>query len=237
MTVSHKDADLGMVLVRLADNFVSGFDLIDLLTNLVEEAKTVLDADEAGLLLLDEAGSLQVAASTSEAVHLMETMQLSGNAGPGMHAFQAKMVLSVDDLRNEPEEWGQFAAVADEHGFRSVHAIPLRLRGDTIGVMNLFGRRPGPLNDADTIAGQALADIATIAIVANRNLTDEQQVREQIQFALTSRVAIERAKGVIAHTHNLSMTDAFAVLRRYARTHSLGLNQVARQVSNRELHI
>ena len=237
MTVSDKDADLGMVLVRLADNFVSGFDLIDLLTTLVEEAKTVLNADEAGLLLLDEAGSLQVAASTSDAVHLMETMQLSGNAGPGMHAFQAKMVLSVDDLKVDPLAWGQFGEVADRHGFRSVHAIPLRLRGDTVGVMNLFGRRPGGLGDADTVAGQALADIATIAIVANRNLTDEQQVREQIQLALTSRVLIEQAKGILAHTHDLSMTDAFAVLRRYARTHSIGLNSVARQVVDRQLHI
>jgi GAF domain-containing protein len=237
MTTLNNDAALGPVLVRLADNFVSGFDLIDLLTTLVEETKLVLDTDEAGLLLLDEAGHLQVAASTSEAVHLMETMQLSGNAGPGLHAFQSKMALSVDDLRVDPAQWGEFADLAENQGFRSVHAIPLRLRAETIGVMNLFGQRPGPLSESDVAAGQTLADMATIAIIANRNLTDEQLVREQLQLALTSRVQIEQAKGILAHTHNLSMTDAFGVLRGYARAHSVGLNAVARQVVDRTLEL
>ena len=237
MPNSTRDAELGAVFVRLADNFVSGADIIDLLTTLVEESKHLLNIDEVGLLLLDAAGDLQVAATTSEETRLVEILHLSGKAGPGLHAFQTRTVFSVDDVQSHATLWATFAEAALEHGFRGVHAVPLRLRDDTIGVMNLFSRKAQSLNAPDAAVGQSFADIATISIIGQRNLTLEQVVRGHIQEALNTRVVIEQAKGIISEARGLSMKDSFDYLRRYSRDNNIKLNDVARKVVDRAIRL
>ncbi len=117
-----------------------------------------------------------------------------------------------------------------------MHALPLRLRGEAIGALNLFHRTPGPLPDADLALGQALADVATIGILQERAIRRGEVLNEQLQTALTSRVVIEQAKGVVAQRTTLSMDAAFDRLRRLRpRSNNLRLADVARQVVTREL--
>ena len=132
--------------------------------------------------------------------------------------------------------WPRFAAAlheriaSDEARYRSLHALPLRLRGQAIGGMNLFHSRPGPLPDADLRLGQALADIATIGILQERAIRHGEIVIEQLQTALNSRVIVEQAKGVLAQQGTLTMDTAFDRMRRYSRGHDLLLGEVARRV-------
>ena len=79
--------------------------------------------------------------------------------------------------------------------FASVHAIPLRLRGQAIGALNLFHREPGPLPDADLALGQALADVATIGILQERAIRRGEVLNEQLQTALNSRVDHRAGQG------------------------------------------
>jgi hypothetical protein len=111
-----------------------------------------------------------------------------------------------------------------------VYALPLRLREQTIGGMNLFRAVAGALSRSRLTLAQALADMATIAIVQYRSLTHRDTLVEQLEGALNSRVVIEQAKGALSYRAGIHVDEAFERLRRYARTHHLQLSQLAGDV-------
>jgi GAF domain-containing protein len=227
---------LSRAFVGLADTLVDDYDIIDLLDRLVSYSVELLAADAAGILLADSRRTLRVVASSQEEAKVMELLQLQADQGPCMDCFSTGAPVSVPDLADAATRWPVFvAAVAERGAYRSVHALPLRLRGEAIGAMNLFHRQPGSLPDADLAVGQALADVATIGILSERAIRRSETVTEQLQTALNSRVIIEQAKGVLAQHGNLSMNEAFDRLRRYARTHNARLSEVARKVVETDL--
>lgn len=230
MVAETRERRLVDTFVTLADTLVAGYDVVDLLQTLVEACAELLDASAAGLMLADENGELAVMASTSERSMLVEIMQLRYGHGPCVESFSTGVVVEVDDLDTPSALWPEFRAEALAQGFRSVHAIPLRLRGSIIGTLNLFRNAPGLLTPEDASAAQGLADVATIGILHERTLRENSVAKEQLQHALDSRVVIEQAKGVIAQTRNMDMDTAFRVLRAYARNNNLTLHDVAARV-------
>lgn len=235
MTDQTREGLLAATFVSLADTLVVGYDVVDLLQSLVDTCATVLDAAAAAILLADESNVLEVVASTSERSRLLEILQLRAGLGPCVTCYEQGAVVSVPDIREVRHEWNVFQDGALEQGFLSVHAVPLRLRGFTLGALNLFRETTGPLNQEDAAAAQALADVATIGIVHERTLRQSELTREQLQRALDTRVIIEQAKGVIAHSNNVDMTEAFSRLRSYARSHNLALGESAQQVVSRRV--
>jgi hypothetical protein len=236
MRASEREEPLSRAFVALADTLVADYDVIALLDQLVGHCAALLEADAAGLLLGDARGELRVVAATSEDAQLMELLQLQADEGPCLECYRRAAPVSVPDLADAASRWPAFsAAVAQVGAFRSVHALPLRLRGEAIGALNLFRGAPGPLPDADLALGQALADVATIGILQERAIRRGEVLTEQLQGALNSRVAVEQAKGVVAQLFDLGMDDAFDVLRRYARQGNLRLADVARAVVARQV--
>jgi GAF domain-containing protein len=134
------------------------------------------------------------------------------------------------DLVSEQGRWPRFAPSAVGHGFSTVHALPMRLRDDVIGALNLF-QIAGQLEQHDVDGAQALADIATIAILQHRASIQAQVLNDQLDRALTSRIIIEQAKGILAGQEGLTMDDAFDRLRGYARRTNRRLADVAREVT------
>ena len=237
MSEQKQDRDFFETVATLADTLVPGFDVVDLLQTLVESCERMLDISAAGILLMNEAGELEVVASTSEAARLVELMLPSAEAGPCIASFTSGQVVSVPDLRDSPPEWARYREAALEQGFASVYAIPLRLRETTIGALNLLRGAVGELDSTDIRIATALADVATIGILHERAIVESGRVREQLSQALQSRIVIEQAKGVISQLHSISTDDAFAVLRSYARSHRLLLSEVAHRVVTRDLEI
>jgi hypothetical protein len=228
---SGREQLLSKAFVGLADTLVDDYDVIDLLDRLVGYSVELLAADAAGILLADSQCNLRVVASSNEDAKVMELLQLQTDQGPCVDCCRTRAPVCVPDLADAARRWPAFvAAVADRGAYRSVNALPLRLRGQAIGAMNLFHRQPGALPDADLAVGQALADVATIGILSERAIRRSEVVTEQLQAALTSRVITEQAKGVLAQHGNLTMDAAFDRLRRYARTHNARLSEVARKV-------
>lgn len=183
----------------MADTLVADYDAVEVLHRLVEYCVELLDAAAAGLLLADQRGSLQVLASSTEGIRLLELFHLQTNEGPCMDAYRTGERILVDDLAAASARWPTFAPQAVKDGFASVHALPLRLRGEVIGALNLFGHHTGPLTPADLRVAQALADTATIGIFQERTIRRGEVLTEQLQTALNSRVIIEQAKGVLSH--------------------------------------
>jgi GAF domain-containing protein len=222
--------------VGLADSLVDDYDIIELLDRLAGYSVELLAADAAGIMLGDAQGTLRLVASTDERSDWMELLQIEADEGPCVECYRSGTPVSVTDLTDAAVRWPRFVAALAERGtYGSVHALPLRLRGEPIGTLNLFHREPGPLPGADLALGQALADVATIGILSERAIRRGEVVNEQLQTALTSRVVIEQAKGVLAERGHLSMSDAFDRLRRYARNRNLRLAEVAREIVETDL--
>lgn len=226
---------LARTLVDLADTLVDDFDVVELLTRLVGRSVEVLGVSAAGLMLVAPEGDLRLAASSSEAMRVVELFELQAQQGPCLDCYRTGEPVVNQDLAVVNGRWPNFAPVALEAGFRSVHALPLRLRGQVIGAVNLFRADEGAMDGVDVLAGQALADMATIAILQHRAAVESQVLNEQLNFALNSRVLIEQAKGVLAERAGLDMEQAFARLRNHARSHNLRLVDVAQSVIDRSL--
>lgn len=230
MTVPTREHRLLETFVTLADSLVDDFDVVDLLQRLVDDCISLFDASAAGILLLSPSGVLEVIAATSERSELVELMQLRVGAGPCVEAATTGEVVSVEDIDQISDRWPAFAADARASGFSSIHAIPLRLRDSTLGSLNLLRDEPGTLNAADAIAAQALADIATITILQQRLVEESEIAQAQLQRALDSRVVIEQAKGYLARRQNIDMDEAFARIRRHARSTHARISAIATDV-------
>ena len=230
-----REGEVARSFVTLASSLAAGDDVVDLLTTLTGDCARLLDVASAGLLLADAHGVLHVMAASSEKTRQLEMFQLQRDEGPCRDCYQSAGAVSVPDLEEQRDRWPQFVPAARAAGFASVHALPMRLRKDRLGALGLFGTSVGALAEDDLVLGQALADVASVAIVQNRAATDRDSLNEQLQRALTSRVVLEQAKGVLAQTGGLDIGDAFLVLRHFARDNNLHLTDVAKAVVARSL--
>jgi transcriptional regulator with GAF, ATPase, and Fis domain len=237
MTAFPEDREktLAAAFVSLADTLVDDYDVIDLMDRLTTHCVELIPADAAGLLLADRRRGLNVVSSSTEHVKVVELFQLEADEGPCLDCFRSSRVVAAPDLRTAKTRWPRFVARAQAEGFQSVYAVPLRLRAQTIGALNLFSARADALAATELRLAQALADVATIGILQERAIRDRDMLAEQLQSAVTSRVIIEQAKGVLAERSGLDMPDAFAVLRGHARRTNRRLSDLARDVVNRKV--
>jgi len=218
------------VFVEVADTLVDDYDLIEFLRTVTARAAELVDVPAVGLLLADAHGQLQFMAASDEQTRLLELFQLQSKEGPCLDAFRTGVAVVNADLRQATARWPVFARHATQLGFRSVHALPLRLRSRVIGALNLFGTDVGTLAPDDVAVVQALADIATIGLLQEQAIHRAEILTEQLQGALNSRVVIEQAKGALARTHGVDVDVAFTLLRTYARSPNHKLVDLAHSV-------
>jgi len=219
---------LSQTFVELTDTMVAGFDVIDFLHVLTDRSVQLLDVSAAGLLLADPRGELRVVAASSEAARLLELFQLQSDQGPCLDCFRSGQPVQAADLAAEAERWPRFAPAALQAGFAAVQALPMRLREQVVGALNLFRAGHGAFLAADIRVGQAMADVATISLLHERSMRHSDTLNEQLQTALNSRVVIEQAKGKLAERLGLDMEQAFNLLRDSARARNLRLSELAR---------
>ena len=223
--------------IELTDTLVTEFDIIDFLERLARRCAELLGVSACGVMLADHFGVLNLVAASSEEARLVELAQLQGAEGPCVDAYRTGVSVQQSDLASPGQPWPDFAQAALACGFVAVQALPMRLRQESLGAINLLSDVPGPLDD-DTIAlGQALADAATIGILHQRALARHEVIAEQLQAALNSRVVIEQAKGFLAERLTVTVDEAFGLLRGYARDHNRKLTAVATDVIEGRLHV
>ncbi len=221
---------LADVFVEIADTLVDEFDVIEFLHLVTNRTAELTDADAAGLMLADHRGRLRFMAASTEGVRMLELLQVQNHEGPCLDCFLTGQPVINADLLEAGDRWPRFAKQATDAGYRSVHGIPLRLRSEVIGALNVFSTGPGTLVPRDVHMVQALADIATIGLLQERAIRRSETLAEQLQGALNSRVIVEQAKGAIAQQLGISVDAAFEVMRSYARRHQQRLSDVAQRV-------
>jgi transcriptional regulator with GAF, ATPase, and Fis domain len=235
--VTAREELIADAFVQLADTLVAEFDVLDFLHVLVERAVELLDADAGGIMLADQRGGLEVMAASSHEVRLLELFELQNEEGPCLEAFRTGVAVSRPDPAAMRATWPAFTARIEEAGFASAQAVPMRLRDEVIGALNVFRVAPGALGDADAKLARALADIGTISLLQERGARTRDRLAEQLQGALNSRVLIEQAKGVLAERSGLEVGQAFTALRDHARRNGIPLAEVADAVVRGRLRL
>ena len=232
------EADVVRVLVTMADTLVGDYDVVDLLTGLADRCVSLLGVSAAGVMLaspvmlMHPEGTLGLVASSSEAMRLLELFELQAQEGPCFDAFRTGERVEHENLAAGSGRWPSFSKAALEAGFESASALPLRWREMTLGALNLLTATQTPMDEADIIVARAFADLATLSIVQHRASAEAQSRNEQLSAALTSRVVIEQAKGVISERAGVDMAEAFSRLLSYARNSHQRLTDVAEAAAN-----
>src|SRR5216110_1171278 len=227
-----READVVRSLVEMADTLVDDYDVVDLLTGLADRCVNLLGVSAAGVMLVSPEGSLGLVASSSEAMRLLELFELQAQEGPCLDAFRTGQRVDHENLDTGSGRWPSFSAAALKAGFASALALPLRLREATLGALNLLSITRTPMDEADVIVARAFADLATLSIVQHRATAEAQRLNEQLAGALTSRVVIEQAKGVISERAGVHLDEAFSRLRAYARNNNRRLTDVAQDATD-----
>ncbi|MFS8097389.1 GAF and ANTAR domain-containing protein [Lentzea alba] len=228
MTASDQQAR--DVLVALADTLVADFDIIDFLDVLTGHCVDLLGVTAAGVLLVDHRGTLNMVAASTERARVLELFQLQNDEGPCLDCYHSGEVVVCADISEAVGRWPLFARAAAEAGFAAVHALPMRLRDTVVGGLNLFSAQPGRLSTDVVGLGQALANVATVGILHQRTIRHSEIVVEQLQATLDSRILLEQAKGVLSERLQVTVGDAFLLLREYSRRGSRMLADVAADV-------
>jgi hypothetical protein len=223
----YREQELSRTFAMLAGCLVEDYDIVDLLERLAEDCVRLFGVRAAGLMLSDQQGRLAVVASSSEETRLLEIFQLQHDQGPSLECVRTGTTIVSGDLDADRARWPLFASFAVEAGFRSVAALPMRLREQTIGGLNLFDDHAVPVAPDDRRLAQALADVATTGILQQRSAQRSTLLAGHLQSALSSRVVIEQARGILAERNGMSMEVAFDSLRAYARDQNLKLTDLA----------
>ncbi len=218
---------LADVFVELADTLIDDYDVIEFLLMVTNRTAELIGASEVGLLLADQRGRLQFIAASNEDVRRLELFQVQVDEGPCRDAFQSGQPVVNADLQEAADRWPTFAPRAVADGYRSAHAFPLRLRQEVIGAIGVFGTEVRTWHGSEVHIVQALAHVATIGLLQERAVRRGEVLAEQLQSALNSRIVIEQAKGAIAQFRNVSVDDAFVMLRDHARRTGGRLGEVA----------
>jgi GAF domain-containing protein len=220
-------------LVEIADNLVDDYDVIDVLTVLSDRCVQAIDVDAAGVMLVSPEGALQFVASSSESMRVLELFQIQVDEGPCVDCYRDGSAIVNHALSEGDGRWPRFTPRALAQGFRSVHCLPMRLRGRTIGALNLFRTHQGPLAEDDVVVAQGLADVATIAILQHQSSLNATTLNAQLSNALNSRIIIEQAKGMIRQATDCPVDEAFNRLRAHARNHNEGMTELAARIVER----
>jgi GAF domain-containing protein len=231
---ANREAVLARAFVRLADTLASDFDIVDFLFGLSEDSVEILQAQAAGVMLADARGGLRLIASSDERMRLLELFELQGEQGPCLDAYSSGCAVQAS-AADSRDRWPIFAPQAFRAGFQLMCAVPLRVRTEVIGALNLFRGSDEPFTGPEMEIAQAMAEMAAIGLIQERALRERSLLVTQLQAAVNSRVIIEQAKGMLAEYLTVTVDDAFTMLRNYSGYHNRKLSEVAADVVNRRL--
>jgi GAF domain-containing protein len=212
-------------------------DAAGLLDVLMEQAATIFEVDGVGLVLGDPVARLELVAASRDDVREVEAFVVEMGEGPCIDAFREARPVSCDDLAGADPPWPRFAARALEAGFRAVRSVPLRLRGDVVGTINLFRCEPGFSEASEVRVVQVFAGAATVAVLEYEGRRRAEDLSAHLRRALDSRVVIEQAKGIVAAGLSVDVDEAFERLRSHARSRGARLAAIAEDVVEGRLDV
>ncbi|MEV0248228.1 GAF and ANTAR domain-containing protein [Nocardia sp. NPDC050712] len=223
-------------LSRFAQLLPTEYDVATALDGLVQSVTDVLGLTGAGVTM-ESQGRLRFMVAHNERLATIERNQEITQEGPCVQAHATGNVVAVNSLRTHVERWPRYTAVALRQRIEAVAAIPMHLSDSKIGTIELYSEPARTWSAPDLEVARVLADMATGYVINADKRHQQQQLTEQLQQALRSRIVIEQAKGIIANDRGITTDAAFEVIRRYSRDHQARLYAVAHAVVDAGLRL
>jgi hypothetical protein len=223
------------ILEDLAEMIVGDFDVVELLTQLTERCVEILNGTETGIMLARGGDDLEVMASSSEDMRVLDLLESQAQEGPCIECYHLGTRVMIEDVMEFRRQWPLFVAECYEVGFQSAHTIPMKLRGLTIGVLSVYRAEKGPLSTFELSVAQILADLATLAVFLHGSKLDSFAVERQLHRALDCRVVVEQAKGMLTELADVNVDVTFSMMRDYARRHGIPFIEVAQSTADGSL--
>jgi GAF domain-containing protein len=218
-------------LSRFAVILPARYDVQEALSELTESVTAVLGLCGSWVTMADDGGlNFLTAVSQVSAELERDHAQLHPFSCPCRDAYSTGEVVRVTDVREQSTRWPEFSAFATRLSLAGVAAIPMRLADEIIGALNLYSPEPRDWSDEDIAVAGVLANVATSYVVNASKLRQQQQLTEQLQEALKSRIVIEQAKGITAQQRAISVSEAYQLMRGHARRNNASLRVVAEAI-------
>lgn len=227
-------------LAEVTSALVDTYDVVSALTALARSCVDVFGAGASGILLVgsvdprhtsaDSPAPLELLAASSHEAGELEMFQAQVHEGPCLDAVGQNAIVSVTTAVEMVRRWPRMGVAIEAGGYHSAHAFPMLWRGLPLGAVNIFLVDERELAPEDVAAGRAFADVATIAIVHARSMTDPTRLMRDIQQALDGRIVVEQAKGVLAVQEGVDPGTAFGLLAERSRDEGVALAELAAQV-------
>lgn len=233
-TVDHRG--FWKVLERFAGTLVDRFELDDVMAQLGHDMAEVLQAAGAGIMLADDEGRLRFCSTSNPVLGALEQLQIELDEGPCLLAYRSGTVVLAEDLAQD-ERFTRFGPRATQTGMAAVYSFPMRLDSQIIGACNLYSEEPGKFSDDQVEVGEVLADVATSYVINARDIEQKDLLTRQLQHALDSRVLIEQAKGFVTARAGVEPTDAFELIRGYARRNQQQVRLIAQSLLRGDLEV
>ncbi|MEV6602483.1 ATP-binding protein [Actinoplanes sp. NPDC051346] len=214
--------------VELSDTLVADIDVVEFVRLLTGRCVQLLEVQLAGVMVADQHGVLRLTAASSEYGRLLELFEI--DVAPCADCFATGELVAVPDLDTAGGRWPKFTRQAHAAGFRSMYALPMRLRGEVIGVLALLRAQAGALSGDDIRLGQALANVTTVGLLQHRTLAQRRVLGEQLRHVLNSRVLIERAKGIVAERLDIDIDAALDEMLRHSARVGRPLGEIAQAI-------
>jgi GAF domain-containing protein len=228
-------AGLRQALDQLADLRSSPVTVEEALERVMASADALFGVDGTALMLVDRDQALRNLAVSDARAGLLEELQEEHGEGPCVDAFEDKQPVAADDLATD-DRWPAFAPAAAGGGLVAVLASPIPYSDQAVGVVAVFAGDPHPWTEAEQEAIVAFTELVALLILNAMEATERGKLAGELQLALSSRVVIEQAKGVLVGRHGLTTRQAFERLRRQARDQRRPLSEAARAVVSAAEH-
>jgi PAS domain S-box-containing protein len=165
--------------------------------------------------------------SDSELAQGMDALQIRAGEGPGEQAWEQGTVVVTNRLEDD-SRWPELTRLAAPEGVASVLAVPVCAGEERVGVINAYATEPDVFASLDVHSAGLLATAVAAVISQVQERERLTNLAGQLEQALTSRAAIDQAKGIIMARYGCTADEAFQRLVRVSRTQNIKLRDVAR---------
>jgi GAF domain-containing protein len=203
--------------------------LDDILLKVAHLAERTLDGSDAVSITLIRGGKAVTAASTAALAVDVDELQYGADQGPCLDAAREHVIRVVEDMTEE-QRWPAYSPHAAERGVRSSMSVPLPVREQVLGAINVYSRSPRVFGEDDVAAAETLVSHAAVALANAELYAQTAELAKQLQTALDSRGVIEQAKGILMAQHRCTPDEAFSRLRTMSQEQNVKLRDVAARI-------
>lgn len=227
---AHVDQEaLARSLVELQAPDGGGVDVQEGIERVISGAAGVFAGSGVGLMLIaDDGHTLRYVASSDDVARRLEHAHEVSGEGPCVDSFVLDTRVMTEDLQVEPR-WPELRARLRGEPIRAVLGLPTHV-GAPVGTLNLYSDRARRWHESEIAALEAYNDLLEARLGGALLARQHGHIVDQLQFALDSRVIIERAIGLLMGRDGVDGASAFNELRRAARNSRRRVSEVAAEV-------